>query len=160
MMIGYVGLIRSQQNQERSDFETNFGLRAASALGISLIADALDYVGAPIFAMPVIGDISDVIVAGLLYRITKSKVSVVINAIEFIPFIGDFIPTYTISTVLWILNELRKRNKHDHHRAHDRTTTITIEPKSVSTEASGNNQNETLQTKIMRARAILRSKMK
>jgi hypothetical protein len=74
------------------------------------IADTLDYVGSPVFALPVIGDIADVIMAGLLYRITKSKVTVVINAIEFIPFIRDFIPTYTILTLLWILSELRNRN--------------------------------------------------
>ena len=91
--------------------ELPFELRALSALTISVAADALDYVGAPIFAMPVIGDIADLFVTGLLYRITKSKVSVVINAIEFIPFIGDFIPTYSISTLLWILNESRKRGK-------------------------------------------------
>jgi hypothetical protein len=98
------------QHRRESDSELSFGFRAALALGISVVADALDYVAAPIFALPVIGDIADLIVTTLLYRITKSKVSVVINAIEFIPIIGDFIPTYTISTLLWILNESRKRN--------------------------------------------------
>ena len=96
--------------QKQREFEVPFEIRAASALGISVMADALDYVGAPIFALPVIGDIADLIVTSLLYSITKSKVSVVINAIEFIPFVGDFIPTYTISTLLWIVNQSRKRN--------------------------------------------------
>lgn len=103
---------RRRQEQEPRP-ELPFGVRAASALGISVIADVLDYAGAPIFAMPVIGDIADAFVAGLLYRITKSKVNVVIHAVEFIPFIGDFIPTYTISTLLWILNESRKMNNRD-----------------------------------------------
>src|SRR5215211_6903073 len=81
--------------QAESDSELPFGIRVASALGISVVADALDYVGAPIFALPVVGDITDAIIVGLLYHITKSKVTVVINATEFIPLIGDFVPTYT-----------------------------------------------------------------
>ena len=56
--------------QAESDSELPFGIRVASALGISVVADALDYVGAPIFALPVIGDITDAIIVGLLYRIT------------------------------------------------------------------------------------------
>ena len=83
--------------------------KAALALGISIIADALDYVGSPIFALPVIGDVADLIVLGLLFRITKSKANLIINAIEFIPFVGDLVPTYTISTLLWIVKESRKK---------------------------------------------------
>lgn len=108
-----MNLTKFHHRQEQSDLELPFEIRAVSALGISVIADALDYIGAPIFALPIIGDVADLIVSGLLYRITKSKVSIVINAVEFIPFIGDFVPTYTISTLLWILNESRKR-----HNAH------------------------------------------
>lgn len=134
--------LKSDQSEEL--YDSSFGLRAASALGISIIADGLDYVGAPIFAMPVIGDIADLVVAGLLYRITKSKVSVAINAIEFIPFIGDFIPTYTISTLLWILNESRKRNR-ARSRQEQQARNIVI-------------QNENLQTRIRRAYAIFRSR--
>ena len=136
--------------QAESDSELPFGIRVASALGISVVADALDYVGAPIFALPVVGDI----IVGLLYRITKSKVTVVINATEFIPLIGDFVPTYTISTLLWILNELRKRQK------------TVRKGQGSSTRADNNNRrntaarNENLQTRIMRAYGILRSKTK
>jgi len=72
------------------------------ALGISIVADILDFLAAPIFGVPVIGDIFDVIVTGLLYLITRSKVSVVMNLAEFIPFLGDFLPVYTVSTILWI----------------------------------------------------------
>lgn len=88
-----------------------FETRAAAALGISVVADALDYAGAPIFALPVIGDIADVFVSGILYSITKSKKAAAINAIEFIPVIGDFIPAYTISTLMWIRQESSKRKK-------------------------------------------------
>ena len=88
-----------------------FETRAAAALGISVIADVLDYAGAPIFALPVIGDIADVFVSGILYSITKSKKAVAINALEFIPVIGDFIPAYTISTLMWIRQESSKRKK-------------------------------------------------
>jgi hypothetical protein len=141
--------------QAESDSELPFGIRVASALGISVVADALDYVGAPIFALPVVGDITDAIIVGLLYHITKSKVTVVINATEFIPLIGDFVPTYTISTLLWILNESRKRQK-----------TVRKGQGSSSTRADNNNRrntaarNENLQTRIMRAYGILRSKTK
>jgi hypothetical protein len=75
-------------------------------LGISIIADGLDYLAAPIFGVPIIGDVFDVIVSALLYFITKSKVSLIINLTEFIPFLGDFIPVYTVSTIIWILREL------------------------------------------------------
>ena len=41
----------------------------------------------------------------LLFRITQSKVSTAINTIEFIPFVGDMIPVYTFSTILWIIRD-------------------------------------------------------
>ena len=82
----------------------------ALALGISLVADFLDYLAAPIFGVPIIGDIFDVIVSGLLFSITKSKVSLIMNLAEFIPFLGDFLPVYTISTLIWVLRE-QEENK-------------------------------------------------
>lgn len=75
------------------------------ALGISIVADTLDYIAAPIFGVPIIGDFFDVIVSGLLYRITRSKVSLIMNLAEFIPFLGDFLPVYTVSTLTWIVRE-------------------------------------------------------
>jgi type IV secretory pathway VirB3-like protein len=60
---------------------------------------------APIFGLPIIGDVFDVIVTGLLYLITRSKVSVIMNLAEFIPFLGDFLPVYTVSTILWITRD-------------------------------------------------------
>ncbi|MFL6407086.1 MAG: hypothetical protein ACJ71F_08465 [Nitrososphaeraceae archaeon] len=91
--------------------ETPFIHNAAAAMAISIIADALDYFAAPLFDVPVIGDVFDVITTSLLYSITKSKVSTAINTIELIPVIGDFVPTYTLSTLLWISRELKKQNK-------------------------------------------------
>lgn len=82
-----------------------FKIRVASALGISIVADLLDYLAAPIFGVPIVGDIFDVIVTGMLYLITRSKVSVVMNLAEFIPFLGDFLPVYTVSTMLWVLRD-------------------------------------------------------
>jgi hypothetical protein len=75
-------------------------------LGISIVADAMDYLAAPVFGVPIIGDVFDIIVTALLYFITKSKVSVIMNLAEFIPFLGDFLPVYTVSTMIWILREL------------------------------------------------------
>ena len=91
--------------------ETPFVHKAIAALAISIVSDALDYFAAPLFDIPVIGDVFDVITTNLLYSITRSKVSTAINTIEFIPIIGDFIPTYTISTLLWISRESKKENK-------------------------------------------------
>jgi hypothetical protein len=67
----------------------------------------LDYLAAPIFGVPLIGDIFDVIISGLLYKITRSKVSLIMNLAEFIPFLGDFLPVYTVSTLIWIGREQR-----------------------------------------------------
>jgi hypothetical protein len=86
----------------------SFGSRAMTALGVSIIADALDYFAAPLFGSPIIGDIFDSIVTSILYSITKSKSATAINLIEFIPFVGDFVPVYTLSTLYWISKELRK----------------------------------------------------
>jgi hypothetical protein len=86
----------------------SFGSRAMTALGVSIIADVLDYFAAPLFSSPIIGDIFDSIVTSILYSITKSKSATAINLIEFIPFVGDFVPVYTLSTLYWISKELRK----------------------------------------------------
>jgi hypothetical protein len=103
-------LIR-QKKSKQSDLP--FGVRATVALGVSIVADALDYIGAPIFALPILGDISDAIVMATLYRLTGSKASTAINSIEFIPLVGDMIPAYTISTLLWILRESYKRKDNE-----------------------------------------------
>jgi hypothetical protein len=94
-----------------SNVGRSFTFRAASALGISIIADALDYIVAPVFDMPIIGDVFDFFTNSLLYSLTRSKTSAAINLIEFIPFVGDFIPVYTISTLLWIYSESKKHKK-------------------------------------------------
>jgi hypothetical protein len=86
-------------------------LRSAFALGISLIGDLLEYIAAPIFDMLPAGDVFDVILTSLLFRITRSKVSIIINAIGFIPFVGDLIPQYTLYTLVWIPREWRARGK-------------------------------------------------
>jgi hypothetical protein len=88
--------------------ERSFGSRALSALGIAIIADVLDYFAAPLFSSPIIGDVFDSIVTGILYSVTKSKFATAINLIEFIPFVGDFVPIYTLSTLYWISKELGK----------------------------------------------------
>jgi hypothetical protein len=88
--------------------DTSFVRRAITALGISIIADGLDYFAAPLFSTPLIGDIFDFVVTSLLYSITRSKSATAINMTEFIPFVGDLIPVYTLSTLLWISKELRK----------------------------------------------------
>jgi hypothetical protein len=87
---------------------TSFRGKAITALGISVTADALDYFAAPILSTPIIGDIFDSFVTSLLYSITKSKLSTAVNLAEFIPFIGDLLPVYTLSTLMWISKESKK----------------------------------------------------
>jgi hypothetical protein len=151
---------------QKSNSELPFQVRAISALGISVIVDALDYAGAPIFALPIVGDVVDVIVMTLLYRLTGSKTSAAINTIELIPFVGDFIPTYTITTLVWILRELRKRNNGMHQIINSRTeydnnTRIIRRGNNNNngrTMRIRNNESENLRTKLMRAYAIFRSR--
>jgi hypothetical protein len=50
-----------------------FRIRVVLALGISLVSDLLDYLVAPVFGVPILGDIFDVFVLSLLFSITKSK---------------------------------------------------------------------------------------
>jgi hypothetical protein len=101
-----VGEITNEETNEETNKKTKRTCKtAAFALGISIIADALDYLAAPIFSMPIIGDVFDIIVTGLLYSITKSKVSLIMNLAEFIPFVGDFLPVYTVSSLIWVSRE-------------------------------------------------------
>ena len=93
-------MIKQKIKKSKKSFGT-----AALALLISVIADALDYIAAPVFSIPILGDGFDAIVTGLLYSITKSKVAVIMNLAEFIPFVGDFLPVYTVSTLIWIMRE-------------------------------------------------------
>lgn len=79
--------------------------RMAFALTISIMADLLDYLAAPVLGTPIIGDMFDFIVTSFLFSITKSKVSFIMNLAEFVPFLGDFLPVYTASTIIWILRE-------------------------------------------------------
>jgi hypothetical protein len=88
-----------------------FKIRATTALAVSVAADALDYVAAPLFAIPVIGDVPDAVVTSVLYAITRSKRSALLNMVEFVPVIGDFVPTYTISTLMWIYGESKKKKR-------------------------------------------------
>lgn len=105
---------RTSEIVKQADFVDGsvFKFKAASALGISVIADALDYFAAPFFGLPVVGDIFDAIVVSILFSITKSKMSAAINMIEFIPVVGDFIPVYTLSTLLWISKEWNSQRNH------------------------------------------------
>lgn len=86
-------------------------MRANSALVVSVGVDALDYLAPMLSAMQILGDISDGIAIGILYEITGSKRSILLNLVEFIPVIGDFVPAYTISRLLWIYSESRQKQK-------------------------------------------------
>jgi hypothetical protein len=88
-----------------------FKIRAAAALVVSVAVDALDYLASMLFAMPIVGDISDRIVTEIFYGITRSKRSTLLNLVEFIPVIGDFVPAYAISTLLWIYSESKQQKQ-------------------------------------------------
>jgi hypothetical protein len=102
-----VGIIKQDGSADSSIFK----LRATSALVIAVVADALDYFAAPVFGIPVLGDIFDAVIVSLLYNITRSKMSTAVNMIEFIPLVGDYIPVYTLSTLMWIAKELKSNRK-------------------------------------------------
>lgn len=88
------------------DSKDQFKRKALTALGISVAADILDYIAAPIFAVPLIGDAFDALTIALLYNVTKSKFAATLNMMEFIPVIGDLLPVYTFSTLAWIIKEV------------------------------------------------------
>ncbi len=91
--------------------DSSFKLRAGAALAVAVAADVIDYAAAPLSAIPIIGDIPDAIITGILFAITRSKRSTLLNLIEFVPVIGDFVPTYTLTTLMWIYKESRKKNE-------------------------------------------------
>jgi hypothetical protein len=88
------------------DLKDQFKRKALTALGISVAADILDYIAAPVFAVPLIGDAFDALTIALLYNVTKSKFSATLDMMEFIPVIGDLLPVYTFSTLAWIIKEV------------------------------------------------------
>ena len=51
----------------------SFIWQALSALGISVIADAFEFIEGPILSIPPIGDIPNAIITGLLFAITRNK---------------------------------------------------------------------------------------
>jgi hypothetical protein len=118
--------------------DASFKDKALAALGISVIADALDYFAAPIFSTPIVGDIFDSFITSLLYSITKSKLSTAINMAEFIPFIGDFLPVYTLSTLMWISKESKRQKKQDHGKydaEHSEAKTPVLRAKLLSSSS-------------------------
>ena len=152
----------SQKKSNQLDLP--FEVRATAALGISIVVDALDYIGAPIFALPVVGDVVDAIVMAMLYRLTGSKTSAAINSIEFIPLIGDMVPTYTISTLLWILRASTKRKNddslqmtHSNHTGSNRRNNEHIYQRNIVDIDSTTQRS--LRTKAMRLYATLRSRV-
>jgi hypothetical protein len=156
-----VGLI-SQKKSNQLDLP--FEVRATAALGVSIVADALDYIGAPVFALPIVGDVVDAIVMAMLYRLTGSKTSAAINSIEFIPVIGDMVPAYTISTLLWILRASPKRTNSDSPQMtqSNHTGSIRIINKHMdhrNTVDIDSTSQESLRTKAMRLYATFRSRV-
>jgi hypothetical protein len=152
----------SQKKSNQLDLP--FEVRATAALGISIVADALDYIGAPIFALPVVGDVVDAIVMAMLYRLTGSKTSAAINSIEFIPLIGDMVPAYTISTLLWILKASTKRKNndslqmtHSNHTGSNRRNNEHMYQRNI-VEIDSTTQRS-LRTKAMRLYATFRSRV-
>ena len=152
----------SQKKSKESDLP--FEIRATAALSISVVADALDYIGAPLFALPIVGDVADAIIIALLYHLTGSKTSTAISSIEFIPVIGDMVPAYTISTLLWILRESSKRKDNEDtppmNRSNHAGSITRINDRIDHGNIAGINSttHESLRTKAVRLYAIFRSR--
>jgi predicted membrane protein len=84
--------------------------RAFTALALSVVADVMEFLEIPLFAIPVIGEVPNAVIVGALYTITRNKKSTALNLIKFIPVLGSIIPVYTITTLMWIYTESRKQN--------------------------------------------------
>jgi predicted membrane protein len=84
--------------------------RAFTALALSVVADAMEFLEIPLFAIPVIGEVPNAVIVGALYTITRNKKSTALNLIKFIPVLGSIIPVYTITALMWIYTESRKQN--------------------------------------------------
>ncbi|MDQ4067429.1 MAG: hypothetical protein M3114_07565 [Thermoproteota archaeon] len=157
-------LISQKKPKKSKQSDMPFEIRATAALGISVVADALDYIGAPIFALPIVGDVVDAIVIALLYHLTGSKASTAISSIEFIPVIGDMIPAYTISTLLWILRASHKRKDNEDNPSMNRSnhtgsiTRINDHLNQGNVLGMNSTAQESLRTKAMRLHAIFRSR--
>jgi hypothetical protein len=157
-------LISQKKPKKSKQSDMPFEIRATAALGISVVADAFDYIGAPIFALPIVGDVVDAIVMALLYHLTGSKTSTAINSIEFIPVIGDMIPAYTISTLLWILRASHKRKDNEDNPSMNRSnhtgsiTRINDHLNQGNVVSMNSTAQESLRTKAMRLHAIFRSR--
>ena len=154
------------KQKKSNQLELPFEVRAAGALGISIVADVFDYIGAPLFALPIAGDVVDAVVMAILYRLTGSKTSTAINAIEFIPVIGDMIPVYTLSTLLWILREASKKRKdvknipmwnESNHAGSSIRINDHIDYQNTISNSNSTN-TESLGAKAMRRYAIFRSR--
>ncbi|MFL6357845.1 MAG: hypothetical protein ACJ70Z_07370 [Nitrososphaera sp.] len=152
-------------NQKNSNqFDQSFGARATAALSISIVVDALDYIGAPIFAVPIVGDIVDATVIAILYRLTGSKTSTAINSIELIPFIGDMIPAYTVSTLLWILKESTRKGRYQNNLLANQSnytgpnTRINHDSEQRNIIYSDGNTQEKVSTRAARLYALFRKR--
>jgi hypothetical protein len=153
-------------NQKKSNqFDQSFGARATAALSISIVVDALDYIGAPIFAVPIVGDIVDATVIAILYRLTGSKTSTAINSIELIPFIGDMIPAYTVSTLLWILKESTRKERYQNNILANQSnytgpnTRINHDSEQRNIIYSDGNTQEKFSTRAARLYALFRKRV-
>jgi hypothetical protein len=152
----------SQKKSNKPD--QSFGARATAALGISIVVDALDYIGAPIFAVPIVGDIVDATVIAILYRLTGSKTSTAINTIELIPFIGDMIPAYTVSTLLWILKESSRKRRYQNNllanqpNQMDGNARINRDSEQGNIVYSGGHTQEKFNTRAARLYALFRNR--
>lgn len=76
----------------------------AILLGIAVISDILDYFGA---AVPIIGDVLDLLTMGVLYPYLGVETAG--GAIELIPG-ADFLPTYTVLVAWTIWRERNRQN--------------------------------------------------
>jgi len=152
------------RQKELNQSDQSFGARATAALGISIVVDALDYLGAPIFAVPVVGDIVDATVIAILYRLTGSKTSTAINSIELIPFIGDMIPAYTLSTLLWILKESSRKRRNQKNLLDNQSNQIAPDTQINHGRRQGNivysniNTQKKFSTKAARLYALFRNR--
>jgi hypothetical protein len=47
----------------------------------------------------------------IIYGVIRRKHSTLLNLVEFFPVVGDFVPDYTISKIVWIYSESKQKQK-------------------------------------------------
>lgn len=81
-------------------------IRVTCALLIAIILDLADYL---VGWIPIAGDFLDL--AGIIILLPLIGKYAILPVVEFIPIIGDFLPTFIVSAVFYAKTEAKKKQE-------------------------------------------------